>query len=109
MADTLSLDTAVQSHSHAVGTYAWSEMSTTRRGRRRRRPNTHCALQLTELHRFTDPAEAAALRPLDQLVDVGYLENTGLGTIYDLSDIWLPSVRRWAPLGWVLSGVSCWL
>ena len=33
--------------------------------------------------------------PLDQLVDGGYLENTGLGTINDLSDIWLPRVRRW--------------
>jgi hypothetical protein len=33
--------------------------------------------------------------PLDQLVDGGYLENTGLGTINDLSDIWLPRVRKW--------------
>jgi hypothetical protein len=33
--------------------------------------------------------------PIDQLVDGGYLENTGLGTINDLSDIWLPRVRRW--------------
>jgi hypothetical protein len=33
--------------------------------------------------------------PLDQLVDGGYLENTGLGTINDLSDIWLPHVRKW--------------
>ena len=33
--------------------------------------------------------------PIDQLVDGGYLENTGLGTINDLSDVWLPQVRRW--------------
>jgi hypothetical protein len=33
--------------------------------------------------------------PLDQLVDGGYLENTGLGTINDLSDVWLPRVRKW--------------
>jgi hypothetical protein len=33
--------------------------------------------------------------PLDQLVDGGYLENTGLGTINDLSDVWLPRVRAW--------------
>jgi hypothetical protein len=33
--------------------------------------------------------------PIDQLVDGGYLENTGLGTINDLSDIWLPQVRKW--------------
>jgi hypothetical protein len=36
-----------------------------------------------------------ATAPLDQLVDGGYLENTGLGTINDLSDIWLPQVRKW--------------
>jgi hypothetical protein len=35
------------------------------------------------------------IAPLDQLVDGGYLENTGLGTINDLSDIWLPQVRKW--------------
>jgi hypothetical protein len=39
--------------------------------------------------------EGGGVAPLDQLVDGGYLENTGLGTINDLSDIWLPTVRRW--------------
>ena len=33
--------------------------------------------------------------PDDQLIDGGYLENTGLGTINDLSDEWLPQVRAW--------------
>jgi hypothetical protein len=33
--------------------------------------------------------------PIDQLVDGGYLENTGLGTINDLSDTWLPALRKW--------------
>lgn len=33
--------------------------------------------------------------PVDQLVDGGYLENTGLGTVNDLSDEWLPIVQRW--------------
>ncbi len=31
--------------------------------------------------------------PPDQLVDGGYVENTGLGTIVDLADQWLPLVR----------------
>ncbi len=35
-----------------------------------------------------------SIAPLDQLVDGGYLENTGLGTINDLSDTWLPRVRE---------------
>ena len=39
--------------------------------------------------------EGGGVAPLDQLVDGGYLENTGLGTINDLSDIWLPRVRTW--------------
>ena len=33
--------------------------------------------------------------PPDQLVDGGYLENTGLGTLADLSDVWLPAVQQW--------------
>ncbi|HEY5820823.1 MAG TPA: hypothetical protein VIT20_02525 [Propionibacteriaceae bacterium] len=33
--------------------------------------------------------------PVDQLVDGGYLENTGLGTINDLADDWLPVVQAW--------------
>lgn len=33
--------------------------------------------------------------PVDQLVDGGYLENTGLGTLNDLSDDWLPAVQAW--------------
>lgn len=32
--------------------------------------------------------------PLQQLVDGGYVENTGLGTITDLSRYWLPLVRE---------------
>jgi hypothetical protein len=39
--------------------------------------------------------DGGGLAPIDQLVDGGYLENTGLGTINDLSDTWLPSVRSW--------------
>lgn len=33
--------------------------------------------------------------PPDQLVDGGYLENSGLGTLADLSDVWLPAVQQW--------------
>ncbi|SEQ81369.1 hypothetical protein [Microlunatus flavus] len=33
--------------------------------------------------------------PPDQLVDGGYLENTGLGTLADTSDTWLPAVQQW--------------
>lgn len=32
---------------------------------------------------------------IDQLVDGGYLENTGLGTINELGDTWIPTVRQW--------------
>lgn len=32
--------------------------------------------------------------PRTQLVDGGYIENTGLATITDLADVWLPEVRR---------------
>ena len=34
-------------------------------------------------------------QPPDQLVDGGYLENTGLGTLVDTADVWLPAVQRW--------------
>lgn len=33
--------------------------------------------------------------PADQLVDGGYLEDTGLGTVGDTSDVWLPAVQQW--------------
>lgn len=33
--------------------------------------------------------------PPDQLVDGGYLENTGLGTLADTVDTWLPAVQQW--------------
>ncbi len=32
--------------------------------------------------------------PRTQLVDGGYIENTGLATVTDLADVWLPLVRR---------------
>lgn len=31
--------------------------------------------------------------PMDQVVDGGYVENTGIGTVVDLSERWLPLVR----------------
>ncbi len=37
----------------------------------------------------------AGIEHPDQLVDGGYVENTGLGSIVDLADQWLPLVRRY--------------
>jgi hypothetical protein len=40
-------------------------------------------------------ARQSGISPVDQLVDGGYLENTGLGTINDLADTWLDTVLAW--------------
>lgn len=40
-------------------------------------------------------AQDGRTAPPDQLVDGGYLENTGLGTLADTSDVWLPAVQQW--------------
>lgn len=50
---------------------------------------------VTPSGRIGECARVAGTAPSDQLVDGGYLENTGLGTINDLADTWLPAVRTW--------------
>ena len=50
---------------------------------------------VTPSGRIGECSRARGTAPSDQLVDGGYLENTGLGTINDLADLWLPAVQAW--------------
>jgi hypothetical protein len=96
MADTLSLDAAVQ---FAIARGASVRLvgddqqlaAIGAGGVLRDITHTHGALQLTELHRFTDPAEAAARWPSARATLRGW--SSTLITAVSMSAMWLPRPR----------------
>ena len=102
MADTLSLDTAVQ---FAIGRGASVRLvgddqqlaAIGAGGVLRDIQHTHGALRLTELHRFTDPAEAAASLALRE--GKPRRSTSTLITAVFMSATWPPPLRMRSPLG----------
>jgi ATP-dependent exoDNAse (exonuclease V) alpha subunit len=102
MADTLSLDTAVQ---FAIGRGANVRLvgddqqlaAIGAGGVLRDITHIHGAIRLTELHRFTDPAEAAASLALRE-GDASGLESTLITAVF-MSAMWPPRQRMRSTLG----------